>query len=300
MVACLVCAAGSPAVGRPAGVDVTGKTAGTLPRPLAAGTTIDRLRPVLPRFELRAGPDGEAERNDVYRMDGMNWRERLAVDFMAARLKTQYPVGRFQIDVRPDLQQNPGNPLRPITGIRPVAVVAKISLSKGGSTFFERLFHALNPKSHVKDYVVVEKKKLPAVLDASESMTAVARAYRAFPIAEKLRDMAASKGFRHGLVTAGVGSLAAFTAGTVGVVAGLGAVAYAAIEMSKGLQRREAARLEAVKATAEWARESIKEGMTPTLAESFSTYKDILSKQNFGTYDGGLEKFADRLASEGL
>lgn len=225
---------------------------------------------------------------------GMSAHEKQALGFVKSRLGTHFDSKQYKITVAPSIVQDPGNRLRPISGDRPLAVETKVEL-KGKPSFFKRLMHKLRPTSKTRYYVTTDAQGTQHVV-GQQSETLLARLRRALPVAEKLHDMAHSEGVRHGAITAGL-SLAT---STISVPVAMAGIAYAAVEMFKGVQRRSEARREAVLQTSEWAKISIERGVKPTAVEAFATYKEKLDTIKHGTHPGSMERFLDRLATHGL
>ena len=229
----------------------------------------------------------------VRKNDGMNWKERVAVKFVGQRLRLAYPARSHKVSVRPTMVQYPGNKLRPISGNRPVEVEGRAKVKKGN--IIKRLFNRMSASANSRWYVQVQKGTLPAVVERL-SMTPQAKIGRKLPIREKIHDFFHSKGVRTGAVTGGLGAAVA----TVSWPVALAAVAYASVEAYKGLDRRNQARGKAIDQTASWARQQMRDGVTPSPVEAFATYKGYLEAAKPGTNAGTFEKFLGGLATHGL
>jgi hypothetical protein len=227
--------------------------------------------------------------------DGMNYRERMAVNYMKQRLRGTYPAKQYSLKVTPTLVQYPGNKQRPITGNRPVEVDVRLKMKKGTGGALTRLRHNMSAASKSRYFVDVRKGALPAVLE-QQSMTTGARLRRKLPVGEKVHDVLHSQGVRSGAITGVLGAALS----EISLPAALAAVSYGAVEMYKGVNRRTAARGSAVDKTATWARQSMANGVTPSAAEAFSTYKQYLQERKPGTHPGPFDGFLDRLATQGL
>jgi hypothetical protein len=226
---------------------------------------------------------------------GLTGREHIAVNFIEKRLSDRYPPAAHQVAVHPSLVQEQGNKERPISGNRPITVEARVSMKKEAGNILQRAATRLGRDAHSLFYVQVEEGKEPQIL-ANLSLKPLTRAARRLGLGEKIHDVVNSTGVRQGLVAGGLGAFLA----NVNLPAALAAISYASVEAYKGIERRNQARSKVMVQTVDWAKRSMEQGVTPTVGEAFSTYKELLEVEKPGTCTPSIETFLHQLAIQGL
>ncbi len=219
-------------------------------------------------------------------------RTTLARTVVEQRMADWVP-GNQELHVRPGMI-SPNTRSNPVTGEGLINVFTTQTL-RAGATRWQRFRHFFNPYRRQR-FVVNVSEAGEATILAFRSEAFHSRLVRLFGGAERIRDFVrdlfVSRGAREGLVTAaaGVGALMA------GQPAVAGAAAMRAIQTTvDGVQRRVAARIEAVETTVRWARASgRRSGQFPTVSDAYSHYQTTLERIKPGTRPVQLEVFADQ------
>lgn len=226
--------------------------------------------------------------------DGLSWRERAAMNYAKKRLSHRFPTSQYQISVKPVLLRTPDNQARPVTGVRPIAVEARVRFNQKVSRF-KRWKLALNPSARAQWYVSIKLGSEPAIV-SRHSTTLLSKVRRTLAVGEALHDITHSRGVREGALSGLLGALA-FPVSKVGTAA---AVVWGFNQVVKGLKRRKVARNAALTDTVGWVKHSMTGGVKPTPIEAFDAYKKFLTTAKSGTHPGSMKSFLDRLALNGL